>query len=127
MNLCVYHEAAGLFAIHETFGDSICSQDLITIRQERDREIPKKGYRNITNSWKIKLLSLLRSHLPLAELLEDDSVGKTLSADSDPLQHTVAPQLLQDQVSIQFSCLKRTVFQFYYIGFFEENTHITKY
>jgi len=46
-------------------------------------------------------------HSPLAELLEDDSVGKTLSTDSDSLQHSVAPQLLQDEVSIQFPCLKR--------------------
>lgn len=25
----VYHDAAGLFAVHETFGNSACSQDLI--------------------------------------------------------------------------------------------------
>lgn len=43
---------------------------------------------------------------PLAELLEDDSVGETLSADTDPLQHAVASQLLQDQVSVQLSCLR---------------------
>lgn len=44
---------------------------------------------------------------PLAELLEHNSVGKSLSADSDALQHTIASQLLQDQVSVQLSCLRR--------------------
>lgn len=44
---------------------------------------------------------------PLAELLEHDSVGKSLSTDSDALQHTIASQLLQDQVSVQLSCLRR--------------------
>lgn len=34
----VYHDAAGLFAIHETFGDSTCSQDLITKSQGRGGE-----------------------------------------------------------------------------------------
>lgn len=57
-------------------------------------------------------------HTPLAELLEDDSVGETLSADSDPLQHTVTPQLLQDQVSVQLSSLRRRYLLFYCISDF---------
>lgn len=32
---CVYHEAAGLFTIHETFGNSISSQDLIAVRRQK--------------------------------------------------------------------------------------------
>lgn len=36
VNFSVYHEAAGLFAIHEAFGDGTSSQDLITMRQGRD-------------------------------------------------------------------------------------------
>jgi len=43
--------------------------------------------------------------VPLSELLEDDAVGEALSADTDALQHTVAPQLVQDQVGIQFTSL----------------------
>lgn len=49
---------------------------------------------------------------PLTEFLEDDSVGETLSTDSDSLQYTVTPQLLQDQVSIQLPCLSRTHYCF---------------
>ena len=33
--------------------------------------------------------------VPLTELLEEDSVGETKTADSDTLQHTVATQLVQ--------------------------------
>lgn len=44
---------------------------------------------------------------PLAELLEDDSVGEALAADSDPLQDTVTPELFQDQVSVQFPRLQK--------------------
>lgn len=46
------------------------------------------------------LIGLVVFHTPLAELLEDNSVGKSLSADSDALQHTIASQLLQNQVSV---------------------------
>lgn len=57
-------------------------------------------------------------YTPLAELLEDDSVGETLTADSDPLQHTVTPQLLQDQVSVQLSSLRRRFhLEFFFAGY----------
>lgn len=42
---------------------------------------------------------------PLSELLEDDAIGEALSADANSLQHTVAPQLIQNQVGIQFTSL----------------------
>ncbi len=38
------------------------------------------------------------SHLPLLEVTIEDSAGKALSADSDALQHTVTPQLVDNQV-----------------------------
>ena len=38
--------------------------------------------------------------VPLSELLEDDTVGEALSADTDPLQNTITPQLVQNQVGI---------------------------
>jgi len=47
-------------------------------------------------------------NVPLPELLEDDPVGEALSADTDALQHTVAPQLIQHQVGVQLPCLKDT-------------------
>lgn len=52
------------------------------------------------------LIGLVVFNTPLTELLEDNSVGKSLSADSDALQHTIASQLLQNQVSVQLSCLR---------------------
>lgn len=38
--------------------------------------------------------------IPLPELLVEKSVGETLPADTDSLQHTVAPQLVEDKVGI---------------------------
>ena len=43
--------------------------------------------------------------VPLPELLEDDAVGEALSADTDSLQHTIAPQLVQNQVRVQLTRL----------------------
>lgn len=43
--------------------------------------------------------------LPLSELLEDNTVGETLSADTDTLKHTITPQLVQDKVGVQFTSL----------------------
>ena len=34
--------------------------------------------------------------LPLSELLEDDAIREALSADTDPLQDTIAPQLIKN-------------------------------
>lgn len=44
---------------------------------------------------------------PLSELLEWDAVGETLSADTDSLQNTVTPQLVQNEVRCQFTSLRR--------------------
>lgn len=71
-----------------------------------------------------RLVSHISGHSPLAELLEDDSVGEPLSADSDSLQHTVTPQLLQDQVSIQLPCLSRAG-TFHYTRFYQRTTQAT--
>lgn len=43
--------------------------------------------------------------LPLAEFLENDSVGKSLPANTNTLQDTITSQLLQNKVSFQFSRL----------------------
>jgi len=45
--------------------------------------------------------------VPLSELLENDTVGKSLSADTDSLQHPVTSQLVQNQVGVQFTSLRR--------------------
>ena len=45
--------------------------------------------------------------LPLSELLEDNAVREALSADTDPLQHTITPQLVQHQVGVQFTSLRK--------------------
>ncbi len=38
------------------------------------------------------------SLLPLLEVTIKDSAGEALSADSDALQHTITPQLMDNQV-----------------------------
>lgn len=43
---------------------------------------------------------------PLPELLEDDAIGETLSADADALQHAVTAQLLQHQVGVHLPSLQ---------------------
>lgn len=59
-------------------------------------------------------LTILRQQIlpfvysPLTELLEEDSVGESLPADTDALQHTVALQLIQDQMGVQFPRLRTT-------------------
>ena len=53
---------------------------------------------------------------PLSELLENNAVGEPLATDTDSLQHTVTPQLLQDQISIQLSRLgKNNYMCFHYM------------
>lgn len=44
---------------------------------------------------------------PLSELLEDDAVGETLSADANPLKDAITLELVQNQVGVQFTSLKR--------------------
>lgn len=67
-----YHFLYSLFAVHESSGDGIGCEDLIS----------------------------------LSELLEEDSVGETLAADSDALQDTIASQLLQHQGRVYFTSLQ---------------------
>lgn len=43
---------------------------------------------------------------PLSELLENDAIRETLSADTDPLQDSITSQLIQNQVGLQFASLK---------------------
>lgn len=50
--------------------------------------------------------------IPLSELLEDDAVGESLSADTDSLQHTVTPELIQNQVRVQLTRLRWTETQY---------------
>ena len=38
--------------------------------------------------------------VPLSELLVDQSVGEPLTTDPDSLQHTIAPQLVENEVSV---------------------------
>ena len=51
------------------------------------------------------MLNVYGSNVPLTVLLEQDPVGEALSADTDPLQHSVTPQLLQHQVGVQLAGL----------------------
>lgn len=47
-------------------------------------------------------------HTPLSELLEWDAVREALSADADPLQNPITPQLVQNQVGGQLTGLRET-------------------
>lgn len=44
---------------------------------------------------------------PLPELLEDHPVGEALTADPNALKDTIAAQLVQHQVGIQFASLEK--------------------
>lgn len=69
--------------------------------------LPKDAYvREVETHWMVLyrqtgVTALLNPELgaeglvPLAELLEDDPVGESLPADTDPFQDTIAAQLLQ--------------------------------
>ncbi len=63
------HLVASLLAVHESFGNDVGSEELVT----------------------------------LSELLEGDSIGEALSADTDALEDTVAPQLVEDKGGVDFS------------------------
>lgn len=45
--------------------------------------------------------------LPLSELLEDNAVWKALSAYTNPLQHAITPQLIQNKVGVKFTSLQK--------------------
>ena len=65
----------------------------------------KKCKHNTLRCLKRRVLNVYGSNVPLAVFLEEDPVGEALSADTDPLQHTVAPQLVQHQHSVQLTRL----------------------
>lgn len=44
--------------------------------------------------------------LPLSELLEDNAVWKALSAYTNPLQHAITPELIQNKVGVKFAGLQ---------------------
>ena len=44
--------------------------------------------------------------LPLFEFLERNSVGKTLTANTDPFKNTITFQLIQDKMGIDLASLK---------------------
>ena len=55
-----------------------------------------------SQKWQFQFSTILRFWrvfhcLPLSEFLEGNSVGKTLSADTNTLQHTITPELVQDK------------------------------
>ena len=52
------------------------------------------------------MLNVYGANVPLAVFLEEDPVGEALSADTDPLQNPVTPQLVQDQVGTQLTSLE---------------------
>ncbi len=51
---------------------------------------------------------MIQKHTPLSELLERDAVREALSADTDPLQNSITPQLVQNQVGGQLTGLRET-------------------
>jgi len=51
------------------------------------------------------MVKYTHTHTPLSELLEWDAVREALSADPDPLQYTITPQLIQNQMRTQLPCL----------------------
>ena len=44
--------------------------------------------------------------IPLLEVTVEDSAGETFPADSDTLQHTVTPELVDDQEVLHQTCKK---------------------
>lgn len=47
--------------------------------------------------------------IALTELLEEDAVGEPLAADTDPLQHTVAAQLVQHKWGVDLASLQEHI------------------
>lgn len=102
-----HHPFTGLLAIHEAFRNGIRCEDFI----------PEQGASGkITFPRLIKHKKETRSRaLPLSELLEDNAVWKALSAYTNPLQHAITPQLIQNQVGVKFTGLQeKNEFDDYY-------------
>lgn len=49
--------------------------------------------------------------IPLFEVTIEDSAGETLSADSDTLQHTITPELVDDQEVLHQTWSKTNISQ----------------
>lgn len=75
----------------------------------KGNEDKSRDWRASDFSVKPQLQSVSCRESPLSELLEDDAVGEPLSADADPLQDSIASQLIQDQVRLQFTCLQKPI------------------
>ena len=45
--------------------------------------------------------------MPLFELLEQHSVWETLTTDSDAFQNTITPQLVKDEMGLDFASLQQ--------------------
>ena len=86
-----YHEHTGLLSIHEAFGDGVGSEDFIPCGKMFDQI---SFFLNTRMRARLSVKSVIL--LPLSELLEDDAIREALSADTDPLQDTIAPQLIKN-------------------------------
>jgi len=51
--------------------------------------------------WREQLITLF-------EFLEEDAIGKALSANTNSFQHAITSQLIQHQWRVYFACLKHT-------------------
>lgn len=51
--------------------------------------------------------------IPLFEVTIEDSAGETFSADSDTLQHTITPELVDDQEVLHQTCRIKHFFSYY--------------
>lgn len=54
--------------------------------------------RKIYSCIQVSVGNIYSSESPLSELLENDAIGETLSADTNSLKDSVTPQLVQNQV-----------------------------
>lgn len=94
-----YHSFTGLFAVHESFGDGVGRQDLISVSKSAEIYSHQLSFR-LKSSPHASFCSL-----PLSELLEHDTVGEALPADANPFQNSITSQLVQNQMRLQFAGL----------------------
>lgn len=101
-----YHPLTSLFSIHEALGNSIGCEDLVSVSVTKKKKSHNFGIVKTTPHIKSsRSLRCFHVNVPLSELLEDDAIGETLSANTDTLQDTIAPQLIQNQMRVEFSSL----------------------
>lgn len=55
------------------------------------------------------MLVILSVTIPLFEFLEGDSVGETLSANTNSLKYTVTSQLMKDKIRVNYTCFLQFV------------------